>query len=89
MKDAYIIYNDSKIIDTIKHSDLNEECFFHFINNLKEKRKAYSIKEEWGARLAPFIALYEDGKMLKGFYTEADNNVIDSFIKYLNEKDKN
>ena len=51
----------------------------------KDKNKAYKLKNEWSAKKIPFVAIYEKDKMIKGFYSEADSDVIDSLIKYLNK----
>ena len=55
----------------------------------KEKRRAYLLKSEWGAKLSPFVALYEDNVMKKGFYSEDDKDVINTLINYLNNESKN
>lgn len=88
MIDIYIIGNKS-LKDTIENSNINSDAFFHFVDDSKEKRRAYLIKSEWGARLSPFIALYEDNEMKKGFYSEDDKDVINTLINYLNDESKN
>ena len=87
MIDVYIVHNDPKIKDRIMHAEINSDAFYHFIDEgiLKDKNKAYKLKNEWSAKKTPFVAIYEKDKMIKGFYSEADSDVIDSLIKYLNK----
>lgn len=54
------------------------------IGSKEGKKKGWEIKNEWGAKKDPFIVCYKDGIVIKAFYSEADNNVINSLIKYLN-----
>lgn len=49
------------------------------------KKKGWALKSDWGAKQDPFIICYEQDKPVKCFYTEADNDVYKSLIKYLNE----
>lgn len=88
MIDIYIIGNKS-LKNTIENSNINSDAFFHFVDDSKEKRRAYLLKNEWGAKLSPFIALYEDNVMKKGFYSEDDKDVINTLINYLNNESKN
>lgn len=51
----------------------------------KEKRKAWEIKSEWGARKDPFILCQNKDKVVRCFYSEADHNVYKSLMEFLNE----
>lgn len=90
MLDIYIIHNNPNIKDIICNSEINSDAFYHFLDegSLKEKSKAYKFKSEWCARQTPFIGIYKDGKMFKGFYSETGEDVIQSLIKYLNHEYK-
>lgn len=93
MIDVFIVHNDPKIKDLVKDLDIKTEAFYHFLDegSLKERKKAFRFKEQWAARAVPFIAVYVDDVMTKGFYSEADNNVLNSLKEYLNnyETDSN
>lgn len=86
MIDVYIVHNDPTIKDRLMYSEINSDAFYHFIDEgtLKGKSQAFKLKNEWSARKTPFIAVYDGDKMVKGFYSEADNDVINSLIEYLN-----
>ena len=75
MIDVYIVHNDPKIKDKIMHAEINSDAFYHLIDEGKLK----------SAKKTSFVAIYEKDKMIKGFYSEADSDVIDSLIKYLNK----
>lgn len=51
----------------------------------KERKKALQIKNVFGAKLSPFIGIYTNKKIIKGFYSEDDSCTIDNITKYLNE----
>jgi hypothetical protein len=86
MIDVYIVHNSLDLKDKFTNEDINSEFFIHFIDEgtLKGKKKAYKLKSLWGARLTPFACVYEGDKMIKGFWSETDNNIIQSLINYLN-----
>lgn len=84
-----ITYNNAAQIKEIKDS-FKESLIFHFIDSLskKGKKEAWTLKSHWGARLDPFILVMNNEKVIKAFYSEADNNVIKSLIKYLDNENK-
>lgn len=64
--------------------------YFHFVdsNSALMKKEAYTIKTDWGARKEPFALVKVQDKVLRCFYSEEDNNVIDKaleFVKNLQE----
>lgn len=51
---------------------------------LTERKKGYKVKGAFSARLDPFVGVYDDeGKPIKGFYSEANECNINNIIKYL------
>lgn len=50
----------------------------------EDKKKAWALKSEYGARENPFILVNKDGQFAKVFYHEATEKVIDELINYLN-----
>ena len=64
--------------------------YFHFVdsNSALMKKEAYTIKTDWGARKEPFALVKAQDKVLRCFYSEEGNNVIDKaleFVKNLQE----
>lgn len=88
MTDVIVVYSDknqlNRIGDTSKYTPI-----FHFVDSLakKSKKEAWRIKSYYGAKLDPFAVILDDEKLIKAFYTEAED-VIDSLIKYLNNNGK-
>lgn len=76
----YIIINSQTI-----PSEILELSDIQIIDEgtLKGKKEAYKIKSKFAARMTPFIGIIdEDGKIQKGFYSEASTNVFKDFIDY-------
>lgn len=86
--DVYIVYNDDNVIKRLGGTyTLKVSPFFHFMDErtYKGKKDAWKIKGSFGARLTPFVAIYEGDRPIKAFYSETGENVIESLINYLNE----
>lgn len=83
--DIFVVYNDDSQIERIKEAQSKESIYFHFIDSRTRhgKSAAWKIKNEFGARLDPFIAIYNGDKPIKAFYTEADTDIVESLINYL------
>ena len=85
--DVYVVSNDPDISNKINGS-FPGNPFFHFydIGSMKDRSAAYKLKGQFGARLDPFAVVFSKDKAVKAFYTEADDHVIESLIKYLKEQ---
>lgn len=83
---TYVVYNDDETINKIGDA-LKVSPIFHFIDyrTKKGKKDAWKIMNYVAAREVPFAIVYDDDKIVKAFYTEADNNIIKSLIEFLNE----
>lgn len=56
-------------------------------SHYKDRKKAITIKASCGARLTPFVSVYDDNKeLIKAFYSETGDCVFDNIINYLNGK---
>lgn len=86
MIDITIVHNDPNIIDKFKQ-DYNGEAFMHFLDRGSkiERSKAYKLQQAWGSKLTPFAIVEKDAKVIKAFYKESSDNVINDLINYLNE----
>lgn len=50
---------------------------------IKDRKKGYTVKGAFSARLDPFVGVYEDSNPIKGFYSEARECTVDNIRKYL------
>lgn len=84
--DIYIIYDDDEQIKRIRESEIETDSLFHFIDDrtLKGHKEAWKIKSHVAAKENPHISIYKNGNIVKAFYSEASNDVINDLIKYLN-----
>lgn len=85
--DVYVVSNDPNLSNKINGS-FPGNPFFHFydIGSMKDRSTAYKLKGQFGARLDPFAVVFNKDKAVKAFYTEADDHVIESLLKYLKEQ---
>lgn len=83
--EIYICYDSD--IKEIKESDF-PSFSFSFIDErtFKGKKQGRKIRGHFAAHKLPFIGIYQDGKAVKGLYSEADKDVINSLIEYLHRK---
>ena len=84
--EVYVIYNDDNQLQRIKDSEFKLNPFFHFMDYriYKERKNAFKIMGHFASKKPPFVGIYDDsGKALKGFYSEASNDVINDLINYL------
>lgn len=54
-------------------------------DNPKELKQAWKYKGEAGARELPYFGIYEDGKLIKGFYKEDNSSTYTNLVNWLNE----
>lgn len=83
-----VVYNDncenliSNLKEFIKDYPLIELEIFHE-NILKERKKAFGLKSEWGTRLSPFAILIDNENPIKAFYSDVNECTIDNISKVL------
>lgn len=84
--DVYLVYNDDKDLKKLGDANIKASPFFHFIDDRtrRGRKDSWKIKGGFGAKLTPFAVIYEGEKPIKAFYSEADENIVESLIKYLN-----
>ena len=88
--DSYQKFLDGTISqDEYSELKIDESLDIELINSKSRigKKKAWKIKNFYGAKLDPFAVILDGEKPIKAFYTEAED-VIDSLIKYLNNNGK-
>lgn len=76
-----IVYNDKDQLSDLK---IDESFDVEFIDSKYriDKKKAWKIKNFYGAKLDPFAVILDNNKTIRAFYSEAEN-VINSLNKYL------
>lgn len=80
-----VTYTDINFIKKLKSELSSEVKLIYYSEELhKERKKAFSIKNEWGALASPFAIIYNDDKPIKAFYSEINECTIDNIINYLN-----
>ena len=80
---VYLIHN----FDDIPSEVLAYKPIIINEGNYKEKKEAYKIKGRFAARKTPFIGIINDDNILiKGFYSEASDNVFKDFLEYEKQK---
>lgn len=85
--DVYLVYNNDEQINQIGDT-LKVSPFFHFIDDRTRegKKEAFKLKSSWSSKVTPFALCTEGDKAVKAFYSETGENIIESLITYLNEK---
>ena len=67
----------SKDYPTLTVESFNED-------SMKERKKAFGLKNTWGTRMSPFVVLYDENKPIKAFYSEDDSCTFDQIVSSLN-----
>ena len=87
-----LVYN-SLLTNELDPSSLTKELEgypvsleFYDEDMFSDKRKARQIKSSFGARLVPFVAVYENKKGIKGFYSEVNECNINNIVNYVKDK---
>lgn len=83
---AVVVYDNIKDKELLDKINLGVPFFIDYINvnTVKGKKESYKVKSHWGAKLNPFIELYNDeNKIIKVFYSEKQN-AVNQLISYLN-----
>lgn len=90
MLELLLVSNDLKEEKKVLESEIVDRFYFSFIDSGSSlmKKEAYTLKTDWGAKKEPFAMVKYKDKVLRCFYSEESNNVIDealNFIKSLQE----
>jgi hypothetical protein len=85
--DVFIVYNNDNTIKRLGGTyTFKVSPFFHFIDDRtrKGKKDAWKLKNIFGSKLTPFVAIYEGDKPIRAFYSETNKDIIKELIDYLN-----
>lgn len=69
----------------ILESEIVDKFYFTFLdsNSIYTKKQAYTLKTDWGAKKEPFILVKDKDKVLRCFYAEESNKVIDKSLEFI------
>lgn len=69
----------------VLESPIVQRFYFKFIdsNSAYTKKEAYTLKSDWGARKEPFCMVKVKDKVLRCFYSEESNKVIDDALQFI------
>lgn len=90
MIELILVSSDLNDVEQVLKSNTADRFYFIFIdsNSAYTKKDAYTLKTDWGAKKEPFCIVKERDNVLRCFYSEESNKVIDKalqFIKSLQE----
>lgn len=78
------IYNNPDDVNYINSTYSDKGIFIEYIDICSKsgKKKAKELMEEWGSRKSPFAIIKNKDKVVKCFYSEAEN-VLNKLIELL------
>jgi len=90
MIELILVSSDLNDVEQVLKSNTADRFYFTFIdsNSAYTKKDAYTLKTDWGAKKEPFCIVKERDNVLRCFYSESSNKVLDEaleFIKSLQE----
>lgn len=90
MIELILVSSDLNDVEQVLKSNTADRFYFTFIdsNSAYTKKDAYALKTDWGAKKEPFCIVKEKDNVLRCFYSESSDKVLDEaleFIKSLQE----
>ena len=69
----------------VLESPIVDRFYFKFIdsNSVYTKKEAYALKSDWGSKKEPFIIVKYKDNVLRCFYSEKNNKVIDEALEFI------
>lgn len=86
MIDVTIVSDNPKDLDRIINATLKVEPYITFLDETKEKRKAWEFKSQYAARLSPFIVVNRGFKDYTTLYKEVYDDPVEKLIDLLNSE---
>lgn len=86
MIDITIVSCNPKDQERIMNANLKIEPYITFIDEIKEKKKAWEFKNQYAARLSPFIVVNREFKDYTTLYREVYPDPIGELIDLLNSE---
>lgn len=90
MIELILVSSNLNDVEQVLKSNTADRFYFTFIdsNSAYTKKDAYALKIDWGAKKEPFCIVKEKDNVLRCFYSESSDKVLDEaleFIKSLQE----
>lgn len=69
----------------VLESPIVQRFYFKFIdsNSAYTKKEAYTLKTDWGAKKEPFAMVKNKDEVLRCFYSESSDKVIDEALEFI------
>lgn len=85
MIELTIVSSNLEDEEHVIQSTIIDGFYFKFIdsNSAYTKKEAYTLKTEWGARKEPFAIVKDKDKVLRCFYSEKNDRVIDDALQFI------
>lgn len=77
-----VVYDNKKDKELIELAKFSTPFFVEYVdaNTKNGKKEAYQIKSEFGARLNPFVVLYDDEDNFTACFWSENGNAVQQFI---------
>ena len=85
MIELILVSSNLKDEKKVLESPIVDKFYFKFVdsNSVYTKKEAYTLKTEWGAKKEPFTIVKYKDTVLRCFYTEKNDNVIDETLEFI------
>lgn len=85
MIELILVSSNLNDVEQVLKSDTVDRFYFTFIdsNSAHSKKDAYTLKTDWGAKKEPFCVVKEKDNVLRCFYSEESNKVIDDALEFI------
>ena len=84
-----IVFDDIKDKELIELVSFSTPFFIEYINANFNKKEAFKIKSEFGARKNPFVVVYDDEDNFISCFWSEDQNACQSFVNLYKNDCKN
>ena len=85
MIELILVSSDLNDVEQVLESNIADKFYFTFVdsNSVHTKKEAYTLKTDWGAKKEPFCIVKEKDNVLRCFYSEESNKVIDNALEFI------
>ena len=85
MIELIVVSSNLEDEERVVQSTTVDGFYFKFIDSgsALQKKEAYTLKSEWGAKKEPFAVVQDKDKVLRCFYSEKNDKVIDEALQFI------
>jgi hypothetical protein len=85
MIELILVSSDLNDVEQVLKSNTADRFYFTFIdsNSAYTKKDAYTLKTDWGAKKEPFCIVKERDNVLRCFYSESSDKVLDEALEFI------